>query len=286
MKLLRYGPSGREKPGLLDSSGTIRDLSGHIADLGPVELAAGVLTRLQDIDPQSLPVVLGNPRIGPILSSVGKFLAIGLNYSDHAAESNMPIPTEPVVFMKATSCLSGPNDPIMLPKDSVKVDWEVEACAVIGRTARYIEKEEALEFCVGLCVAHDVSARDFQLERGGTWDKGKGCDTFGPVGPWLVTMDEVGDPQNLGMWLDVNGKAMQRGRTNTMVFGVAELIAYTSKFMTLCPGDLITTGTPPGVGLGQKPNPIYLKAGDEVRLGIEKLGTQRQIVISWRRELE
>jgi len=286
MKLLRYGHRGCEKPGLLDSAGTIRDLSEHIPDLGPAELAAGVLDRVRSVDPSSLPVVPGTPRIGPILSSVGKFLAIGLNYSDHAAESNMPIPTEPVVFMKATSCICGPNDAIMLPRDSVKVDWECELAICIRKTARYVEQEEALNYLAGYLLCHDVSSRDFQLERGGTWDKGKGCDTFGPIGPWLVTPDEVGDPQNLGMWLDVNGKAMQRGRTNTMIFGVAEIIAYTSKFMTLCPGDLITTGTPPGVGFGQKPTPIYLKAGDEIRLGIEKLGTQHQVVIPWRRDLE
>jgi len=281
MRLLRYGPPNREKPGLLDSSGIIRDLSGHISDLGPAELASGVLELLKKLDAASLPAVSGTPRIGPILSSVGKFIAIGLNYSDHAAESNMPIPTEPVVFMKAPSCISGPNDPIMLPRDSTKVDWEVELCISIGRTARYVERREALSYCAGLSICNDVSARDFQLERGGTWDKGKGCDTFGPVGPWLVTLDEVGDPQNLDMWLDVNGRAMQRGSTRTMIFGVAEIVSYVSGFMTLLPGDLITTGTPPGVGLGQKPNPIYLKPGDEIRLGIEKLGSQQQIVIPW-----
>jgi 2-keto-4-pentenoate hydratase/2-oxohepta-3-ene-1,7-dioic acid hydratase in catechol pathway len=286
MKLLRYGPAGHEKPGLLDPNGTIRDLSAHVADLSPSTLAAGVLKRLAELDPASLPPVQGTPRLGPILASTGKFIAIGLNYSDHAAESNMAIPTEPVVFMKAPSCLSGPNDPIMLPKDSLKTDWEVELGVVIGRRAQYVEQERALEYVCGYTVINDVSEREYQLERGGTWDKGKGCDTFGPVGPWLVTPDQVGDPQNLDMWLEVNGRRMQTGNTRTMIFGVAEIVAYLSRFMTLEPGDLITTGTPPGVGLGQKPAPIYLNAGDEVRLGIEKLGVQHQVVIPWRREPE
>jgi len=283
MKLLRYGPAGREKPGLLDQSGAVRDLSGHVSDFGPTELAEGLVKRLKQLDVASLPPVPGNPRIGAILSSVGKFIAIGLNYSDHAAESGMEIPKEPVVFMKAPSCLSGPDDPIMLPKDSVKTDWEVELGVIIGRTARYVDREHALEHVFSYTCVHDVSEREYQLERGGTWDKGKGCDTFGPVGPWMVTADEVGDPQNLDMWLDVNGHRMQRGNTRTMIFGVADLVSYLSRFMTLYPGDLITTGTPPGVGLGQKPNPVYLKPGDEVRLGIEKLGTQHQVVIPWRR---
>jgi 2,4-didehydro-3-deoxy-L-rhamnonate hydrolase len=286
MKLLRHGPRSHEKPGLVDQSGTIRDLSGHIANLGPKELSDGTLRRLADIDPDSLPVVAGTTRLGPVLSGVGKFIAIGLNYSDHAAESNMPVPAEPVIFMKATSCLSGPNDPIMLPKDSAKTDWEVELGVVIGRTARYIEREHALDYVAAYTVVHDVSEREYQLERGGTWDKGKGCDTFGPIGPWLVTADEVGDPQNLDMWLDVNGRRMQKGNTRTMIFGVAEIVSYLSRFMTLYAGDLITTGTPPGVGMGQKPQPIYLRPGDEVRLGIEKLGAQHQVVIPWRRELE
>jgi 2,4-diketo-3-deoxy-L-fuconate hydrolase len=285
MKLLRYGPRGGERPGILDASGTLRDLSGHIDDLSPAIIAGGDLNRLSGIDLASLPTVSGTPRMGSILSSVGKFIAIGLNYSDHAAESNMPIPTEPVVFMKATSCLGGPNDPIMLPKDSLKTDWEVELGIVIGKTARYVERSEALEYVCGYTCINDVSERHYQLECGGTWDKGKGCDTFGPVGPWLVTSDEVGDPQNLDMWLDVNGRRMQTGNSRTMIFGVAEIVSYLSRFMTLCPGDLITTGTPPGVGLGHKPEPIYLKPGDEVRLGIEKLGTQHQVVIPWRREL-
>ena len=275
MKLLRHGPHGHEKPGLLDQSGKIRDLSGHIADLGPKELADGTLRRLVEIDPESLPVVAGTTRLGPILSGVGKFIAIGLNYSDHAAESGMPVPTEPVVFMKATSCLSGPSDPVMLPQGSVKTDWEVELGVVIGRTARYVELERALEFVCGYFLTNDVSEREYQLERGGTWDKGKGCDTFGPIGPWLVTADEVGDPQNLDMWLDVNGRRMQTGNTRTMIFGVAEIVAYLSHFMTLQSGDVISTGTPPGVGLGQKP-PRYLRGGQTMRLGIAGLGVQEQ----------
>ncbi len=286
MRLLRYGSRGQEKPGLVDSSGQIRDLSAHAAGIGPESLGSGLIDQLRNVDPQSLPVVRGPVRIGPILSRVEKFLAIGLNYSDHAAESNMAIPSEPVVFMKASSCLNGPDDPIMLPKDSKKTDWEVELGVVIGRTARYIDPKHALDYVAGYCLVNDVSEREYQLERGGTWDKGKGCDTFGPIGPWLVTSDEVGDPQNLGMWLDVNGKRMQSGNTRTMIFGVAEIVGYLSRFMTLYPGDLITTGTPPGVGLGQKPEPIYLKPGDEIGLGIEKLGRQTQRVIPWRQELE
>jgi 2-keto-4-pentenoate hydratase/2-oxohepta-3-ene-1,7-dioic acid hydratase in catechol pathway len=284
MKLLRYGPRGAEKPGLLDATGTIRDLCGHIPDLGPAELATGAIETIRKLDVASLPAVSGKPRIGPVLSGTGKFIAIGLNFSDHAAESNLPAPTEPVIFMKAPSCLSGPYDPIMLPQGSVKTDWEVELCVVMGRTARYVEPERALDYVCGYVCANDVSEREYQLERGGTWDKGKGCDTFGPVGPWLVTRDEIGDPQNLDMWLDVNGRRMQTGNTRTMIFGVAEIVAYVSRFMTLLPGDLITTGTPPGVGLGQKPTPVYLRAGDTVRLGIEKLGVQEQKVIPWSRD--
>ena len=285
MKLLRYGPKGRERPGLLDSAGVLRELSGHIPDLGPEALELGLISRLRDLDPSRLPVVHGSPRIGPILSSVGKFIAIGLNYSDHAAESNMAIPTEPVLFMKAASCLSGPDDPIRLPKGSIKTDWEVELGVVIGRTARYVDPDRAMDYVAGFCCINDVSEREYQLERGGTWDKGKGCDTFGPVGPWLVTPDEIVDAQNLSMWLDVNGRRMQTGNTRTMIFPVTEIISYLSRFMTLCPGDLITTGTPPGVGLGIKP-PVYLKPGDEVRLGIEKLGTQRQLVVPWQADPE
>jgi len=233
--------------------------------------------------PTTLPLVPGNPRIGLPFVGTRKFIAIGLNYVDHAEESGMAIPKEPVIFTKAVSCLQGPNDPVMLPKDSKKTDWEVELGVVIGATARYVEEDAALDYVAGYVVVNDVSEREFQLERGGTWDKGKGCDTFGPVGPWLVTRDEVGDVQKLDMWLDVNGQRMQTGNTRTMIFGVAKLVSYTSQFITLEPGDIITTGTPPGVGAGKKPSPVFLKAGDTVRLGIQKLGEQQQQVIAWRR---
>jgi 2,4-didehydro-3-deoxy-L-rhamnonate hydrolase len=283
MKLLRYGPAGREKPGLLDASGKIRDLSGHLADLTPDQLAPARLAALKALDPKSLPAVDGAPRIGIPVAGTRKFLAIGLNYADHAAEAGMALPTEPVVFMKAVSCLNGPNDPVMLPKDSVKGDWEVELGIVIGQTARYVEEAQALDYVAGYVLINDVSERDFQLHRGGTWDKGKGCDTFGPVGPWLVTPDEVGDPQKLGLWLDVNGKRMQTGNTSTMIFSCKRLVSYVSRFVTLEPGDLITTGTPPGVGSGKKPTPIFLRAGDVMTLGVDKLGEQRQTVVEWRR---
>jgi 2,4-didehydro-3-deoxy-L-rhamnonate hydrolase len=283
MKLLRYGPAGREKPGLLDASGKIRDLSGHLADLTPDQLAPARLAALKALDPKSLPAVDGAPRIGIPVAGTRKFLAIGLNYADHAAEAGMALPTEPVVFMKAVSCLNGPNDPVMLPKDSVKGDWEVELGIVIGQTARYVEEAQALDYVAGYALINDVSERDFQLHRGGTWDKGKGCDTFGPVGPWLVTPDEVGDPQKLGLWLDVNGKRMQTGNTSTMIFSCKQLVSYVSRFVTLEPGDLITTGTPPGVGSGKKPTPIFLRAGDVMTLGVDKLGEQRQTVVEWRR---
>ena len=282
MKLLRYGAPGQEKPGLMDASGAIRDLSGHVSDIGPAELSAESLARLAAIDPASLPMVEGAVRYGPCVGNVGKFIAIGLNFADHAAESGAPVPAEPIVFMKATTCIQGPNDEVMIPRDSVKTDWEVEMGCVIGKTARYVEESEALSYVAGYCTINDISEREFQLEKGSQWDKGKGCDTFGPIGPWLVTADEVGDPQNLDMWLDVNGKRMQTGNTRTMVFNCAFLVSYLSRFMTLSPGDVITTGTPPGVGLGFKP-PIYLKAGDTMALGIEKLGEQRQNVVGWRR---
>jgi len=282
MKLLRYGAPGQEKPGLMDDSGAIRDLSGHVSDIGPAELSAESLARLAAIDPASLPKVEGAVRYGPCVGNVGKFIAIGLNFADHAAESGAPVPAEPIVFMKATTCIQGPNDEVMIPRDSVKTDWEVEMGCVIGKTARYVDESEALSYVAGYCTINDISEREFQLEKGSQWDKGKGCDTFGPIGPWLVTADEVGDPQNLDMWLDVNGKRMQTGNTRTMVFGCAFLVSYLSRFMTLSPGDVITTGTPPGVGLGFKP-PIYLKAGDTMALGIEKLGEQRQNVVGWRR---
>ena len=282
MKLLRYGPPGRERPGLCDETGLIRDLSGHLQDIGPAELSPEGLARLRAIDPNALPVVGGEPRLGVPFSGTRKFLAIGLNFADHAAESNLPIPEEPVLFMKAVSCLQGPNDPVVIPPGSTKTDWEVELGVVIGSTASYVAEADALSHVAGYACVNDVSERAYQIERGGTWDKGKGCDTFGPVGPWLVTADEVGDPQDLAMWLDLNGRRMQDGSTRTMIFGIAHLVSYISQFMTLEPGDIITTGTPPGVGLGQKPEPFYLKPGDEMRLGIEKLGQQRQDVAAWR----
>jgi 2-keto-4-pentenoate hydratase/2-oxohepta-3-ene-1,7-dioic acid hydratase in catechol pathway len=282
MKLLRYGPAGQEKPGLMDASGAIRDLSGHIADITPDQLSPQGLKRLAALDPASLPKVEGRPRYGAPLTGVGKFLAIGLNYADHAAESNMPIPQEPIVFMKATTCIQGPDDEVMLPKGSVKSDWEVELGVVIGRTARYVEEADALDYVAGYLTVNDLSEREYQLERGGTWDKGKGCDTFGPIGPWLVTADEVGDVQDLDMWLDVNGQRMQTGNTRTMIFGVAPLVSYLSRFMTLEPGDIITTGTPPGVGMGIKPQPVFLRPGDTMVVGVAKLGEQRQTVVPWR----
>ena len=282
MKLLRYGSAGRERPGLLDDSGTMRDLSGHVQDIAGDALSPASLARLAALDVTSLPVVDGRPRYGAPVGTVSKFIAIGLNFSDHAAESNMPVPSEPVIFTKATSCIQGPNDDVMLPRDAQKPDWEVELGVVIGTTARYVEERDALAHVAGYLVVNDLSERHFQLERGGTWDKGKGCDTFGPIGPWLVTTDEVGDPQELDMWLDVNGERMQRGNTRTMIFGVAQLVSYCSRFMTLVPGDIITTGTPPGVGMGMKPSPVYLKAGDRMRLGIAKLGEQEQLVVPFR----
>jgi 2,4-diketo-3-deoxy-L-fuconate hydrolase len=282
MKLLRYGPKGLEKPGLLDGEGRIRDLSGHVPDITPDLLHGAGLARLRDINPASLPIIDGEPRLGTPVNGSRKFIAIGLNFADHAAESGLPEPTEPVVFMKAITCLTGPNDEVMIPRGSEKTDWEVELGIVIGRTASYVEQAQALDHVAGYVLINDVSERAFQTERGGTWDKGKGCDTFGPVGPWVVTADEVGDPQDLDMWLDLNGTRMQTGNTRTMIFGVAEIVSYVSQFMTLEPGDLITTGTPPGVGLGQKPEPFYLKPGDVMTLGIEKLGQQRQTVVAWR----
>ncbi|MDH4125201.1 MAG: fumarylacetoacetate hydrolase family protein [Gammaproteobacteria bacterium] len=282
MKLLRYGPPGKERPGLLDADGVVRDLSRHIVDITPQQLAPESLKRIAGLDWQSLPEVAEPQRYGPPVHGTRKFLAIGLNYADHAAESNMPIPQEPILFTKATSCIQGPNDDIMLPRNSVKSDWEVELGVVIGSTARYVDEADAMNHVAGFLTVNDLSEREFQLERGSQWDKGKGCDTFGPIGPWLVTCDEVGDPQNLDLWLDVNGKRMQRGNTRTMVFPVANLVSYVSCFLTLEPGDIITTGTPPGVGLGMKP-PVFLKAGDTIELGIEKLGVQRQKVTPWRR---
>jgi 2-keto-4-pentenoate hydratase/2-oxohepta-3-ene-1,7-dioic acid hydratase in catechol pathway len=281
MKLLRYGNPGKEKPGLLDADGKIRDLSAVVADIGPAQLGAAGLAKLRKLNPAKLPLVRGNPRMGCPVNGIGKFIAIGLNYADHAAESGVPIPKEPVVFMKATSCIQGPNDPVMLPRGSTKTDWEVELGIVIGTTARYVSKKDALAHVAGYCVINDVSEREYQLERGPQWDKGKGCDTFGPIGPWLVTPDEIDNVQRLDMWLDVNGKRMQKGNTRTMIFDCAKLVSYVSHFMTLMPGDVITTGTPPGVGLGMKP-PTYLKKGDVVSLGIQGLGEQRQDVIAFK----
>ncbi|RIA46825.1 2-keto-4-pentenoate hydratase/2-oxohepta-3-ene-1,7-dioic acid hydratase in catechol pathway [Hephaestia caeni] len=278
MKLCRFGNAGDEKPGVIDADGRIRDLSGVIADLGPAELAPERLRALAAIDLATLPLVAASERLGPPIAGTRQFLAIGLNYSDHARESGMDIPAEPVLFTKGVSCIQGPNDPIVIPRGSTKTDWEVELGVVIGSTASYVSEADALGHVAGYCVVDDVSERAYQLERSGTWDKGKGCPSFGPIGPWLVTADEVGDPQALSMWLDVNGERVQTGNTRTMIFGVAHLVSYVSHFMTLLPGDVITTGTPPGVGMGQKP-PRYLKAGDVVTLGIEKLGDQRQDVI-------
>jgi 2-keto-4-pentenoate hydratase/2-oxohepta-3-ene-1,7-dioic acid hydratase in catechol pathway len=282
MKLMRYGRKGQEKPALLDAQGAVRDLSGLIADITPAQLTPAGLAALAALDAPKLPLVASPGRIGAPYSGVGKFIAIGLNYSDHAAESNLPVPKEPVVFSKATSCIVGCNDDVVLPQGSVKGDWEVELGVVIGSKARYVSEADALRHVAGYCVVNDVSEREYQIDRGGSqWDKGKGCDTFGPVGPWLVTRDEIPDVQSLGMWLDVNGKRFQTGNTRTMIFGVAFLVSYLSRFMTLYPGDLITTGTPPGVGLGIKPQPVYLKPGDVMTLGIEGLGTQRQQVHAW-----
>ena len=285
MKLLRYGPKGQEKPGMLDADGRIRDLSGVVADITPAQLWGEGLGALKAIDSAALPVVDGEPRYGVPVNGSRKFIAIGLNFADHAAESNLPLPTEPVVFTKAISCLSGPNDTVVIPRGSQKTDWEVELGIVIGNAASYVDQADALDHVAGYVLINDVSERAFQTERGGTWDKGKGCDTFGPVGPWIVTTDEVGDVQALDMWLDLNGKRMQTGNTKTMIFGVAEIVSYVSQFMTLEPGDLITTGTPPGVGLGQKPEPFYLKPGDVMELGIEKLGVQRQQVVAWSKDV-
>ncbi len=281
MKLMRYGAKGRERPAMVDRAGRVRDLSGLTPDLTMCSLTPQGLAALRAIDPERLPVVENPGRIASPWTGVGKFIAIGLNYSDHAAESGMAVPKEPVVFTKTTSCIVGANDAVVLPQGSVKGDWEVELGVVIGSRTRYVSEADALKHVAGYCVVNDVSEREYQLERGSQWDKGKGCDTFGPTGPWLVTTDEVPDPQALGMWLDVNGKRMQTGNTKTMVFGVAHLVSYLSRFMTLEPGDLITTGTPPGVGMGIKPSPVYLKPGDVITLGIDGLGTQRQMVHAW-----
>ena len=280
MKLLRYGPQGQEKPGLLDAQGRLRDLSGQVADLAGEALGAESLARLRQLDPDNLPLVDGTPRLGPCVGRVGKFICIGLNYADHAAESGLDVPKEPVVFNKWTSAICGPNDAVQIPRDSTKTDWEVELGVVIGKAGRYIDEANALDHVAGYCVVNDVSEREWQLERGGTWDKGKGVDTFGPLGPWLVTADEVTDPQNLDLWLEVDGHRYQNGNTRTMIFTVAQIIAYLSRCMSLQPGDVISTGTPPGVGMGVKPQSVYLKPGQEMRLGIQGLGEQHQRTIA------
>jgi 2,4-didehydro-3-deoxy-L-rhamnonate hydrolase len=281
MKLVRFGNPGAEKPGLIDQQGGLRDLSNVVADITPDNLSRSALEKLASVSPSKLPLVDSTQRLGMPIASVGKFVAIGLNYADHAAEANLPLPSEPIVFQKAITSLGGPNDPVILPKGSKKSDWEVELGIVIGTRASYVERADALAHVAGYCIVNDVSEREYQMERGGTWDKGKGCDSFGPVGPWLVTADEITDPQDLDLWLDVNRQRMQQGNTRTMIFNCAEIVSYVSRFMTLMPGDIIATGTPPGVGMGKKPNPIYLKPGDVMTLGITGLGIQRQEVSEW-----
>ncbi|AQH00971.1 fumarylacetoacetate hydrolase family protein [Caballeronia cordobensis] len=276
MKLLRYGAPGREKPGLLDANGTIRDLSGVVGDIAGDALLPESIARLAKLDPSTLPSVPAGERIGPCVGRIGKFICIGLNYADHAAESNLPVPSEPVVFNKWLSAVVGPNDDVRIPRGSKKTDWEVELGVVIGKGGAYIDEADAMSHVAGYCVINDVSEREYQIERGGTWDKGKGCDTFGPIGPWLVTADEVPDPHKLPLWLEVDGKRYQNGNTSTMVFKVGEIVSYLSRFMSLQPGDVISTGTPPGVGMGQKPEAVYLRAGQVMRLGIEGLGEQQQ----------
>lgn len=282
MKLVRYGRPGKEKPGLIDAEGKLRDLSGIIADIGADQLSDKALAKLAKLQHDTLPLVRGNPRFGVPLAQVGKFIAIGLNYADHAAEAGLPKPAEPIIFMKATSCLSGPDDPIMLPKGSKKTDWEVELGVVIGSKAQSVTEKDALSHVAGYCVVNDVSERKFQLELGSQWDKGKGCDTFGPVGPWLVTRDEVPNPQRLNLYLDLNDERMQTGSTKTMIFSVAKLVSYVSRFMTLMPGDIITTGTPPGVGMALQPQ-RFLQPGDRLTLGIAGLGEQQQDVIAYQK---
>jgi 2,4-didehydro-3-deoxy-L-rhamnonate hydrolase len=283
MKLVRYGPAGKEKPGLIDADGKLRDLSRKVKDINAATLAPGELAKLRKLDPTKLPPVKGRPRLGPCIATPSKFVAIGLNYSDHAKESGNPIPEYPVVFFKSPTCIVGANDNVMAPRDSTQLDWEVELGVVIGRTARYVEPKDGLRYVAGYCIVNDVSERDFQLKKSATqWSKGKGCDTFGPTGPWLVTTDEMKDPQNLGLWLDVNGQRRQTGNTKTMIFSVAQLVSDVSRYMTLLPGDLITTGTPPGVALGMKP-PVWLQPGDVMTLGVEGLGEQRQKVVAYKK---
>ncbi len=282
MKLVRYGRPGHEKPGMIDGDGKLRDLSSVIDDIGPSQLSDKALAKLSRVKPSGLPLVRGKPRFGVPVTGIGKIVAIGLNYADHAAESGLPIPKEPIVFMKAITCLNGPSDDVMLPKDATKADWEVELGVVIGTQAQYVSERAALSHVAGYCIVNDVSERAFQAERGGTWDKGKGCDTFGPIGPWLVTREDVPNPQRLDMWLNLNGERCQTGNTKTMIFSVAKIISYVSRFMTLMPGDVIATGTPPGVGMGMKPQ-RFLAAGDEMQLGITGLGEQRQQVVRYRK---
>jgi 2,4-diketo-3-deoxy-L-fuconate hydrolase len=281
MKLVRYGAAGKEKPGLIDAAGKLRDLSKHVKDFDGAAISAAALAKIAKLKTDTLPLVKGKPRMGCPVANIGKYIAIGLNYSDHAAEAGMAIPKEPVIFMKAINCIQGPNDDVMLPKGSVKGDWEIEIGIVIGTRARYVSQKDALKYVGGYVLCNDVSEREFQLERGPQWDKGKGCDTFGPIGPWLVTTDEITNPQKLGMWLDVNGVRKQTSNTKTMIFTCAKIVSYVSQFMTLNPGDVICTGTPPGVGLGMKP-PQFLKKGDVMTLGIEGLGEQRQLVVPFK----
>jgi ureidoglycolate lyase len=278
MKLLRVGAKGAEKPAILAADGSIRDLSGVVSDIGGATLLPEGLARIAATDISALPQLSAAERVGPCVANVGKFICIGLNYADHAAETGAKIPEEPIIFMKATSAIIGPNDDVIIPKNAIKPDWEVELAVVIGKEARYVDEADAMDHVAGYCVCNDVSERHFQTERGGTWDKGKGADTFGPIGPWLVTKDEVADPQNLAMWLEVDGKRYQNGSTRTMIFGVAKVVSYVSQFMSLQPGDIITTGTPPGVGMGIKPEPVWLKPGNVMHLGIEGLGEQTQNV--------
>jgi 2,4-diketo-3-deoxy-L-fuconate hydrolase len=282
MKLVRYGPAGKEKPGLIDADGRLRDLSKKVKDINAATLAPAEIAKLKKLDTKKLPLVKGKPRLGPCVATPSKFVAIGLNYIDHAKETGAPIPEYPIVFFKSQTCIVGPNDNVMVPKDSTQLDWEVEIGFVMGRTARHVAKKDALKYVAGYCVINDVSEREFQLKKSASqWNKGKGCDTFGPLGPWLVTTDEIKDVQNLDMWLDVNGVRRQTGNTRTMIFGIAELVADVSKYMTLLPGDVVTTGTPPGVGLGMKP-PVWLKAGDVITLGIQGLGEQKQKVVPFK----
>jgi 2,4-didehydro-3-deoxy-L-rhamnonate hydrolase len=280
MKLVRWGKPGKEKPGIVDADGKIRDLSETVPDIAGGVLSPEGLAKLAKVKTDKLPLVRGRPRLGACVGHVPNFYAVGLNYADHAAETGAPIPKEPILFNKATSCIMGPNDEIVIPKGSVKTDWEVELAIVIGSRASYVSEKDAMDVIAGFCICNDISEREFQIERGGQWMKGKGCPTFGPIGPWLVTKDEIANVQNLGMWLDLNGTRVQNGSTKTMIFGVAHIVSYMSQFMQLLPGDVITTGTPPGVGLGMKP-PKFLKAGDVMRVGIEGLGEQKQLVTAW-----